>query len=272
MTWNRRRFVTHGALTLGLGGVLTAPKTHAGCVGACSAEPLTCYERVFAETTHLAALGLPRSWESVRQGFHPFSPDRIAILPAEGRPNPGLVAHRARRVRETLRDRPPDVPESFWSSDSFRLYVEVAEALGAYYPGMPADDWLRSLAIGEQFYGLSTVAWIKWLISLHFSPGQTPVVNPPVDWWLFLLRDPPVVETFAGVERPRCAVGQVFAGPRESSSFYCDVGFLCQEWLRSLEETPAFVAEVAAMDRVSAARWMNLEMALVLERLQEEKR
>ena len=98
------------------------------------------------------------------------------------------------------------------------------------------------------------------------------MVNPPVDWWLFLLRDPPVVETFAGVVRPHCAVGQVFAGPSESSSFYCDVGFLCQQWLRSLEETPAFVAEVAAMDRVSAACWMNLEMALVLERLQEEKR
>ncbi len=272
MTLNRRRFLTHGGLTLTAGGAFAAGGVPRGSLAALAGQPLEPYERVIAETTHLAALGLPRCWESVRLGFHPFSPDRIAFLPADGWPSPRVVAGYAGRIRESLRDRPPDVPESFWSPDAFRLYIEVAKALSAYYPGMPAEDWLRSLALGEQFYGLFPDGQIKWLVSLHFSPGETRVVNPPVDWWLFVLRDPPAVETFFGVERPHLALGQVYAGPRESSSNYCDVGFLGHEWLRSLAENPDFVAEVAAMDRVDAARWMNLEMALVLQRLQKEKR
>lgn len=270
MNWNRRRFLTHGGLTLGLGGAFAATDAPLPSMAALADQPLTYYERVFAETTHLEALGVPRSWESVGRGFHPFSPDRVAILPADKRLSAAAVANCAQRIREVLHDSRLDLAESFWSSEIFRLYVEVSRALSAYYPDMPSESWLSALVRGEQFYGGWPHGQVHWLISLQFPPAQTPrVVNPPVDWWLFLLHEPPEVETFVGVQRPCLAVGHVYAGGRESSRFDCDVGFLGQEWLRSLSEDPQFVADVARMDRVSAARWMNLQMAFVLERLNE---
>lgn len=140
--------------------------------------------------------------------------------------------------------------------------------LSAYYPDVVLDDWLRALVRGEQFYGVS-FEQVKTLYSLQAPWAKAPrVVNPPVDWWLFLLRKPLDLETFDG--RPvHLAVGQVHGG----SPFRWEVGFLCQEWHRSLRDRgPGFIEHMAALDRVSAARLANQYVATVLERLKAEKR
>lgn len=112
MDFNRRRFLTGGGLTLGLGGAFAAADGRATPLPA--AEPLSDYERIFAESTHLAWLGLPRRWESVRQGFHPFSPERIGILPADHQWNLPWIAHKAEQIQTLLVHRRLSLPESFW--------------------------------------------------------------------------------------------------------------------------------------------------------------
>jgi hypothetical protein len=96
---NRRGFFT-GTLGLGLGlgtaGRLTLPgRAHADVAPLDPA--LTEYERILSQTDRLDILGVPRSWSVVRQGFHPFAPERIAVLPSgerlrhpthNGRPRP----------------------------------------------------------------------------------------------------------------------------------------------------------------------------------------
>ncbi len=78
---NRRHFLG------GLSGVATA----AGIVGSGTADVrqpipdkqlawIPEYERKLAEFQELEVLGIPRSWWHVRQGLHPFSPERTVIV------------------------------------------------------------------------------------------------------------------------------------------------------------------------------------------------
>lgn len=204
MTINRRRFLTTGGLTLGLGGALPASDVRGSFLRTDAGQPMSDNERIFAETPYLASLGLPRSWESVRRGLHPFSPDRVAILPILHPPSEHCLKRHAERMQEVLRSHPPDVSEGFWTSDSFRLYVEVSQVLDMYYPGMSFENYLTALVAGEQFYGLLSTDRLKWLLSLQFRWANTPrLANPPVDWWLFLLREPFAIEGF------ECAFGKL---------------------------------------------------------------
>lgn len=96
-------------------------------------------------------------------------------------------------------------------------------------------------------------------------------MNPPADWWLFLLRKPLDLATFDGRCPVRLAVGQVHCGWPGAAPFRCDVGFVCQKLYRLLAERgPDFIEQIAALDRVRAARRMNRKIAVVLEKLREE--
>jgi hypothetical protein len=275
MTFNRRRFLTNGGLTLGLGGAFAAHKARAAPLPAAPTQPRSDYARIFAESEFLPALGLPRSWESLRQGFHPFSPDRIDIIGYADEWRDRELANDAERMKKLLPDWPRSVDESFWGSDSFRLYLEISRLLSAYYPGMPRDTWLQAFVTGEQFYGSMNIDRVKWLLSLDFCVAHTPAVaNPPADWWLFLLRRPFAIDCYGDAGIVRVAVGQVYADPLPERLFFrCHAGYLCQEWLRLLRGRGLdFIDHVAALDRVSAARLMNLEVARTLEKLAERGR
>ena len=89
-------------LGLGAAGPLTPPgRTHAEVAPLDPA--LAEYERILSHTDSLEILGVPRSWSVVRQGFHPFAPERIAVLPSGER-----LRHPIRRsgdVRGRIEDR-----------------------------------------------------------------------------------------------------------------------------------------------------------------------
>ena len=273
MNFNRRRFLTDGGLTLGLGGAFAA-EVRAASLPAAAAQPLSDYERIFAESSHLAWLGLPRRWESVREGFHPFSPERVVILPAEHRWDERGVAFRAEQVKKLVSGWQHNLPESFWSSDAFRLYTKIAEQMSAYYPGKPEADWLCAFALGEQFYGHFASDRLKCLTSLQSPFGNTPrVVNPPVDWWLVLMRKPLDLETFDDLHPVRLAVGHVQCGWPQPAPFQCDVGAVCCKLYCLLRDRGQdFIEHIATLDRVSAARLMNQQIAAVLTKLEQEKR
>ncbi len=274
MVLNRRCFLTRGGL--GLGGACAGGAVSANLPAALLGQPPTPYERLLAKTEHLAALGLPRSWQSVRSGFHPFSPDRVGLVSPLNRWHRQSTAFGAERMQTLLADWPAKVSEPFWSSGSFLLYVAVSRMLSADYPGAPLETWLTAFVLGEHFYGLSRTAWqwpIRSLGSLTLA--HTPRVdNAPVDWWLFLLRKPIEVEGHDGAEQVHVAVGHVFSSiPGYRVGTYLQVAFLGQEFLRSLnEQPPEFAPQLAALDRVSASRRMNIEVGALLERLKNEKR
>lgn len=96
-------------------------------------------------------------------------------------------------------------------------------------------------------------------------------MNPPTDWWLFLLRKPLDLATFDDNYPVRLAVGQVHCGWPRAAPFQCDVGLICQYLYRLLAERgPDFIEHAASLDRVSAARLMNRQIAVVLEKLRKE--
>jgi hypothetical protein len=273
MDFNRRRFLTKGGLTLGLGSALAAQEGRAISLPTDATRPLSDYESVFAKSTELAWLGMPRRWELVRQGLHPFSPERVIILPAEHKWNEHIVAFKAERVKKLLATWRHDLAESFWSSDAFGLYTVIAEQLSAYYPGKPQEDWLCAFALGEQFYGSFSQDRLKWLTSLESPFTNTPrVVNPPADWWLVLLQMPLDLATIDDVQPVRLAVGHVHCGWPAPAPFRCKVGAVCTRLYRLLvDRGPDFIDHVASLDRVSAAWLMNQQIAVVLDRLAEER-
>jgi hypothetical protein len=79
---------------LGAGAVLAAaPPGHAGALGVldhlhraeASAPGLEEYERIMGRTGLMDVVGRPRSWSLVSRGFHPFAPERVAVLPTDER-------------------------------------------------------------------------------------------------------------------------------------------------------------------------------------------
>jgi hypothetical protein len=123
---------------------------------------LTSYERILSQTDRLDILGVPRSWSVVRQGFHPFAPERTAVLPSGERLRHPI--HRSRDVRGRIEERiaerragfahdaaelPPEKVESFfWVMDLFTSHYRIPEVV---------EDWVVGLAwresLGSSFLG-----------------------------------------------------------------------------------------------------------------------
>lgn len=192
---NRRGFFT-GTLGLGLGlgtaGPLTVPgRAHADVAN--HAPALTRYERILSQTDRLDILGVPRSWSAVRQGFHPFAPERIAVLPSGERLR--HPTHRSRGVRGRIEERiaecrarfghaaaelPPEKLESFfWVMDLFTGHYRIPEVF---------EDWVVGLAERESL-GSSAMGGHWGLVHQYEGGHGAPVDCPPVDWWLFLFPD-----------------------------------------------------------------------------------
>src|SRR5690349_2329964 len=160
---NRRVFFT-GTLGLGLGLGTAGPLTVPGRAPAEVALPdpvLSEYERILSLTDSLEILGVPRSWSVVRQGFHPFAPERIAVLPSGERLR--HPTHNGRGSRRRIEDRiaesragfahgaadlPPEKLEScFWAMDLITGHYRIPNVF---------EDWVVGLA-GRESFGSSTM-------------------------------------------------------------------------------------------------------------------
>lgn len=203
------------------------------------------YERILAHTDQMHLLGHPRSWSVVRDGFHPFAPERVVILNRRDLGSPhGIREKLGRKIVEGL------------AGEKLDLLTTVMKLLTDFYR-VPQffEDWAHRLAHREQL-GSTGIGRGLGLIHQFQAWGQTvpTVVNPPVDWWLFLI--PKGMDYESLDDRPVFAlIGHVL-----SAGGY-DLGPL---WLSGTMQKSE-MSRVASMDRVSAARFLNVQLALALE-------
>lgn len=260
---------------LGTGAVLAAaPPSHADASGVldhphllgASAPGLSSYERILSQTDRLDILGVPRSWSVIRQGFHPFAPERIAVLPSGERLR--HPTHRGRGARRRIEDRiakfqagfahgaadlPPEKLEScFWTMDLITGHYRVPDFF---------DDWVVGLAQRESF-GSSFLGGRWGLVHQYQGGHRAPVDCPPVDWWLFLYPDG--VDWAALDEEPvHALIGHVGRRPyREDSG-----GLMLRVWslASAITKVVGDARPVSRMGRVAAARHLNQIAANCLE-------
>ena len=104
-------------------------------------------------TRPFEALGVPRSWSTTQDGFHPISPERIIILDAEHRrqlklANEGIKQRILTRLRQSkCWNSPP------YSNDKLDLIVGIMNNLKTFYqrPETADDraDWTTTYAVRE---------------------------------------------------------------------------------------------------------------------------
>jgi hypothetical protein len=264
MRLDRRRFLTKGGLTLGLGDSLSGNLDLSASRAVAANAPLSDHQRLLAETPHLTSLGLPRSWQAVREGFHPFSPDRVSILPARDADRRLKASFYGERLQKRLAGTTADLFEDcFWSSDLFWLIYEVSRILAAYYPGHSLENWLMLVVWGRQQESLvlpQRRPRIASLWSLALPPAHAPQVeNPPVDWWLFLSRQPLALQGWDELHPMHVVTGHVFSDiASHRNSLMSEFGKLYGRFEDFLaEREPSFGIRVARMNRVEAARFAN---------------
>jgi hypothetical protein len=280
---SRRGFVRR---CLGTGAVLAAsPPSRPSAMSAeiarrplATASPeLTEYERILSQTDRMDVLGRPRSWSVVRQGFHPFSPERIVVMSSRTKPSwlddrYGGRCGRSLRLRideqiqkeiEDTRRRYPDFepvggwfPDSkrdsiLWIMDVMTGHYQVRSQFEPWVVGLVGRELLASTAMGGG-YGLAH--------QFQHGDAEIPVDCPPVDWWLFLY--PEGLDWSSLDEQEIYAVVAHVGRDRTYASLggsMLPTWALTQRMGREVEW-----AGVARMGRIEAARYLNSITARLL--------
>ena len=155
---------------------------------------LSDYERKLSQTDRMDALGRPRSWSIVTQGFHPFSPDRIVVMPAEvgGWPDRDNIAPCADRMCETGIDRRIDEeiedtrrrnpgydPPGGWFPDSKResIYWIMDVMTDHYGVRSEFEAWVIGL-VGRELLGSTAFAAVAWPTSSNTASPTSPWIAP----------------------------------------------------------------------------------------------
>jgi hypothetical protein len=251
---------------LGAAEVLTPPgRAHAEVAPLDPA--LTEYERTLSHTDSLEILGVPRSWSVVRQGFHPFAPERIAVLPSGERLRHPI--HRSLGVRGRIEDRiaefraeiphgaaelPPEKLESyFWVMDLLTSHYQTPEVF---------EDWVVGLA-GRESLGTSAMGGHWGLVHQYQGRHAAPVACPPLDWWLFLFPGGIDWEDLGG-EPVHALIGHVSRRPyREMHGLMLRAFCLTSVIMKAVDDA----RPVSRMGRVAAARHLNQIAAECLKKV-----
>ena len=227
---------------------------------------LTEYERILSQTDRLDILGVPRSWSVVRQGFHPFAPERIAVLPSGERLR--HPTHRGRGARRRIEDRiaeyradfphgaadlPPEKLESyFWAMDLITGHYRIPNVF---------EDWVVGLA-GRESFGSSTMGRHWGLIHQYQGGHGAPVDCPPLDYWLFLF--PGGIDWASpGGESVHALIGHVSRRPHLE-----EPGLMLRAYslAHSIAAAVKDASLVSRMGRIDAARYLNRIAAEYLEK------
>lgn len=129
-------------------------------------------------------LGIPKSWQCVRQGLHPFSPERTLILPSQAYDD-SLQVELAQQIGRRWDD-----AGASQDSETILRIVQAASVLTQVYDVRErAEDWARRL-LAWLFEFYSSVAQDhQWVAPLSWQGhGQeVKTSNGIVDWWLILI-------------------------------------------------------------------------------------
>ena len=185
------------------------------------------YERGLTATSDFDWLGIPKSWSCVRQGFHPFSPERTLVLNSTKVNRHAMVPD---LVERTGRHLDGLKIECQYDPATLAHIAYCAAMLTANY-GIPnqAEPWCKQFAIGFcGFYGhmnwnhlfMQHANWQGWYASLSTT-------NALVDWWLFLIPDGLEVYSFVGT-RLHVLITPVYSdlvGYTGPSQFFCPMAY-----------------------------------------------
>ena len=145
---------------------------------------LMTYEQTFAASNDRELFGVPKSWSCVRDGLHPFSPDRTLILPVHDHADD----HQTKLSRQIV-DR--------WELDSplpnmatILCIVQAASVLTQFYGVWErAEDWARRLLVWLFVFYNSVAQDHHWLAPCSWQgfSEEAKTSNGIVDWWLILI-------------------------------------------------------------------------------------
>ncbi len=263
---SRRGFFTRTlGVGLGLGAAesLLTGRAHTSVVPLDPA--LAEYERILSQTDSLEILGVPRSWSVIRQGFHPFAPERVAVLPSGKRLRHPCGLGDRRRIEDRIAEYragfpydpgplPPEKLEScFWAMDLITGRYRVPEFF---------EDWVVGLAQRETL-GSSYMNGHWSLVHQYQGGHRAPVDCPPVDWWLFLFPDG--IDWEALDEEPvHALIGHVGRRPFSEDSG----GLMLNVWslTSAIVSAVGDARSVSRMGRVAAACHLNRIAARCLEK------
>ena len=268
--WGRRDFL---GVPPGLG--VSAPlvrraegrEVGAGLVGRARPEGFaSCgdVEAVLSNTNQLDLLGCPRNWAVVRDGFHPFAPERVEVWPSGSRLE-------FDRCKSSLRREIDRKIEQLWADRSSHgypipgekrvsIYLMIDRWAGHYDRPDLFEPWVVGLARRESLASSSLGDQCGIAHQFH-STGEVRVDCPPVDWWLFLF--PEGIDWACPDGKPTHAVlGHVGRSPwHHVGGFMYRVWGLAQRLACDVGDWPG----VSRMGRVDAARYLNRAIVSLIE-------
>ena len=280
---SRRGFVRR---CLGTGAVLTAslPRHPQATSDENARRPLATpppdlaeYERILSQTDRMDVLGRPRSWSVVQQGFHPFSPERIVVMPSGGDPpsrfeygrhgyrcGPQMRARLDERIDGLIdehiefnrRHFPPYTPPGGWFPESKRESIFwIMDAMTDHYGVRPQfEAWVVAL-VGRELLGSTAMGGFGFAHQFQHGEGAVPVDCPPVDWWLFLY---PEGLNWSSLDEKE--IHAVFAHVARDHHYARASGAMIPTWALAQRVGAAVDggwAGVARMGRIGAARHLN---------------
>jgi len=146
----------------------------------------TTYEQTLATLRDGELLGIPPSRVCIRQGLHPFTPDRTLILPSHV-PTGELVTKLSRKIADRW-DRDDRMP----SKMAILRIVQAASFLTHTYGVQKrAEDWASRLLswlftfyhfVAQDHYWLAQCSW-------QAQRERVKTRNEVVDWWMILIPD-----------------------------------------------------------------------------------
>jgi hypothetical protein len=221
-------------------------------------QPMSEYERRLARTERMEVLGYPRDWSVVRDGFHPFHPQRIAIMPSGTRLNYGnrcgqqlrkKIDEEIEKYQSSMPGGPAPLPQEklesiYWIMALMTGHYRVPELFEPWVMGLASRETLGSSVLGNHF----------GLVHQFQRGGVIKVDCTPIDWWLFLF--PAGIDWESLDEQPvHALVGHVCRSPFRDTSGESEYPAWCltSSLMGRLDDWRSF----SRMGRIDAARHLN---------------
>ena len=179
----RREFIQTAIGTVSAMAIPALHRASANAIADPRPEWTTTIEQTLVASDDRELLGIPKSLQCVREGLHPFSPERVLILPRQARD--ARQAGHAEEIAQAWGD--VGVPINV---EAIRLIFQAASVLTQVYRVQErTEDWAsRMLVWLLQFYS-SVVQDHQWIVPGGWQGFHEPVetTNGIVDWWLILI-------------------------------------------------------------------------------------
>lgn len=234
---------------------------------ACGGSLGSPYARRLAGTRELEYLGRPRDWALVGQGLHPFSPERVVLIPEDTRLRmtdddfnalrTDLVAchrHRSKDTEQKVLD--------LCDSKKGELCIRLMKVMADYYQSPQCfAEWamglLRREAIAATSFGDCGL--------VHQFQGAEPVMprNRPADWWLFLA--PGGVDFQALDEKPIYLLAGIVMQHDCLSGHQPGIEIGSLELISSVLYREADRRGISRLDPMAAARRLNTGVLSLLQ-------